>query len=66
MAAPDTGRIELDGDTRSALTDELFARHQALNPDGPGLGCFCGDDQDLVDAVMDARARMEAQAREVE
>ena len=40
---------QLSDEQRDALTEELFARQHAAEPD-KGF-CFCGDDRDLVEAV---------------
>lgn len=68
MTAPsrrdDRERVELDDAQRDALLDELFAHHQALDPEGRGLDCFCGDDTDLVEAVQSARAQRAQQAQQ--
>lgn len=49
-------RTGLDQGTRDALTHELFAGLQALEPDK--FHCFCGGDADLIDAVQDVRGRL--------
>ena len=59
MTAPtgtDQQPLQLSDEQRDGLTKELFAHWQVLNPDR-GPGCFCGDDNDLVAAVQQARAR---------
>lgn len=65
-AATNTGgreRLQLDDAQRNALAQELFAHWEVLYP-GPGMDCFCGDDQDLVDAVQRARAQRQKQAQQ--
>ena len=44
-----TPPVQLSDEQRTALTDELFARHRAAEPDKHL--CFCGGDRELIDAV---------------
>ena len=67
MTAPtsrDQQPLQLSDEQRNALIDELFAHHQALNPDQQGFDCFCGGDEDLVAAVQSARAQRQVQAQQ--
>lgn len=49
--------VELGDAQRTALTNELFAHWQAKDPENHH--CFCGGDQDLVDAVAEIRVERE-------
>lgn len=56
MPAP-SAPAELSDAQRSALMNELFAYWQATSPEAHH--CFCGGDQELVDAVAEIRAERE-------
>jgi hypothetical protein len=43
------GQVQLTDAQRVALTDELFARQHAAEPDKHF--CFCGGDRELIAAV---------------
>ena len=59
MSAP-PAPIQLGDAQRDGLIKELFAHYQATEPDKHH--CFCGSDQDLVDAITQARAERERAA----
>ena len=50
-------QVELSDAQHIALIDELFAHWHAKEPEAHH--CFCGSDQDLVDAVAEIRAERE-------
>lgn len=55
MTATISREFELSAVQREAVTEELFARWQAAEPDR--FHCFCGSHADLVDAVNHSRER---------
>lgn len=62
MAAPSTP-LELSDEQRTALTNELFAHWERQSPGSHK--CFCGSDQDLVDAIERIRAERERDDDEI-
>jgi hypothetical protein len=48
-----TPPVQLSDERRTALTDELFARQHAAEPDKHF--CFSGGDRELIDAVQRLR-----------
>ena len=55
--------VSLSAAQRIALTNELFAHWHAKDPEAHH--CFCGSDNDLLDAIAKVRAERESADDEI-